>query len=73
MKKLDRTKRLRYRTGNLADRRMTREGRETMRKMMALLMALGLMLTVAGTALAECGSGHTDTAQPTPTKPPPQS
>ncbi|MGE5849047.1 MAG: hypothetical protein ACM362_02830 [Candidatus Methylomirabilota bacterium] len=44
-----------------------------MRKMMALLMALGLMLTVAGTALAECGSGHTDTAQPTPTKPPPQS
>jgi len=44
-----------------------------MRKMLALLIALGLMLAVAGTALAECGTGHTDTAQPTPTKPPPQS
>jgi hypothetical protein len=44
-----------------------------MRKMLALLIALGLILAVAGTVTAECGPGHTDTAQPTPTKPPPQS
>jgi hypothetical protein len=44
-----------------------------MRKMIAVLIALGLMLAVAGTAMAECSTGHTGTAQPTPTKPPPQS
>ncbi len=44
-----------------------------MRKMLGLLIALGLMLAISGTALAECGSGHTDTAQPAPTKPQPQS
>jgi hypothetical protein len=44
-----------------------------MQKMLSFLVALGLLLAIAGTALAECGSGHTDTAQPAPTKPQPQS
>jgi len=44
-----------------------------MREMLGVLIALSLLLAIAGTAMAECGSGHTDTAQPVPTKPLPQS
>jgi hypothetical protein len=45
-----------------------------MRRLVTLLLALGLLLGVAGSALADCGAGHTDTATPTtPGKPLPQS
>ena len=44
-----------------------------MRALMPLLIALGLLLAVAGTTFAECGGSHTDTATPTTTKPLPQS
>lgn len=44
-----------------------------MRRVMAVLLALGLLLAVAGSALAECGGSHTDTATPAPQKPLPQS
>ena len=44
-----------------------------MPKMRGVLIALSLLLAIAGTAVADCGSGHTDTAQPAPTKPLPQS
>ncbi len=43
-----------------------------MRRLMSLLIALGLLLAVAGTALAECSADHPDTAKPTTTKPQPQ-
>jgi hypothetical protein len=42
-----------------------------MRKLSALLLAFGLMLGVAGSALANCGAEHTDTAKPT-SQPQPQ-
>ena len=44
-----------------------------MRKLVSLVFALGLLLGIAGSALAECGGSHTDTATPAPTKPMPQS
>ena len=72
-KKLDRTKRLRYPSSGFLAGNMNREGRLPMQKMRGLLIALSLLLAIAGTAMAECGSGHTDTAQPAPTKPLPQS
>ncbi len=37
-----------------------------MRKMATLLVALSLLLGVAGTALANCGGDHADTASPPP-------
>ncbi len=43
-----------------------------MRLLMSLLIALAMFLGIAGTALAECGADHTDTAKPTTTKPQPQ-
>jgi len=49
------------------------EGGIAMRKLVTMLLALGLLLGVAGSALANCGAGHTDTAQPTTGKPLPQS
>jgi hypothetical protein len=70
---LDRRKRLRYLPCDSPTGKMHLEGRLPMRKMLGLMMALGLLLAISGTALAECGPGHTDTAQPTPTKPLPQS
>jgi hypothetical protein len=72
-KKLDRTRRLRYPPCDSLTGKMTCEGRLLMQKMLGLLIALSLLLAIAGTAMAECGSGHTDTAQPAPTKPLPQS
>lgn len=50
-----------------------KEGGTAMRKLVALMLALGLLLGVVGTALAECGGSHTDTATPTTQKPLPQS
>jgi hypothetical protein len=44
-----------------------------MQRMLGFLVALSLLLAIAGTAVANCGAGHTDTAQPAPTKPLPQS
>lgn len=44
-----------------------------MRALMPLLIALGLLLAVAGTTFANCGGDHTDTATPTTTRPLPQS
>ncbi len=43
-----------------------------MRRVVTVLLALGLLLGAAGSALAQCGAGHTDTAQPTTGKPLPQ-
>ena len=42
-----------------------------MRRLAALLLALGLVLGVAGSALANCGVEHADTAKPT-SQPQPQ-
>ncbi len=44
-----------------------------MRRVVTVLFALGLLLGVAGSALAQCGASHTDTAQPSTEKPLPQS
>lgn len=44
-----------------------------MRRLMTVLLALGLLLGVAGSALATCGASHGDTATPTTEKPLPQS
>jgi len=41
-----------------------------MRKLVTLLLALGLLLGVAGSSLADCGASHTDTVQPTTTEKP---
>lgn len=43
-----------------------------MRRVVTVLFALGLLLGVAGSALAQCGASHSDTAQPTTGKPLPQ-
>jgi hypothetical protein len=48
------------------------EGGMVMRKVVTVLLALGLLLGVAGSALANCGANHTDAAQPTTGKPLPQ-
>jgi hypothetical protein len=44
-----------------------------MRTFFALLVALTLVAGAAGTVLAECGGGHTDTVSNPPTQPHPQS
>ena len=44
-----------------------------MRALTPLLIALGLLLAVAGTTFANCGADHADTAKPTTTRPLPQS
>jgi len=44
-----------------------------MRKVLSLVFALGLLLGVAGTALAACGGSHTDASTPPTTQPLPQS
>ncbi len=67
-KRLDGTKRLRYVQGEHDPQKR----RIHMRRLMSLLIALGLLLAVAGTALAECSADHPDTAKPTTTKPQPQ-
>ena len=43
-----------------------------MRRLVTLILALGLVLGVAGSALAECGASHADTAKPAPQQPQPQ-
>ena len=48
------------------------EGGMVMRKVVTVLLALGLLLGAAGSALANCGANHTDAAQPTTGKPLPQ-
>jgi hypothetical protein len=42
-----------------------------MRRLAALLLAFGLVMSVAGSALANCGADHADTAKPT-SQPQPQ-
>jgi hypothetical protein len=42
-----------------------------MRQLAALLLAFGLIVGVAGSALANCGADHADTAKPT-SQPQPQ-
>jgi hypothetical protein len=44
-----------------------------MRTLLSLVLALGLLLGIAGAAMAECSGDHTDTARPTTSKPQPQS
>jgi hypothetical protein len=44
-----------------------------MRKLLSLVLALGLLLGVAGTAMANCGAGHTEAGTNPPTQPLPQS
>ena len=44
-----------------------------MRKLMTVLLALGLLMGVAGTALANCGATHADTSAPSTQMPLPQS
>ena len=44
-----------------------------MRALTPLLIALGLLVAIAGTSFANCGADHTDTAQPTTSRPLPQS
>jgi hypothetical protein len=43
-----------------------------MRTLLGVLVALTLLFSLAGTALADCGAGHSDTSKP-PEKPLPQS
>jgi hypothetical protein len=43
-----------------------------MRKIVTLLLAFGLLLGVAGTALANCGATHADTPVPSTERPPSQ-
>ncbi len=43
-----------------------------MRTLIALSLALGLLVGVAGTALANCGADHADTSAPAPQRPPAQ-
>jgi hypothetical protein len=43
-----------------------------MRKLMALLLAFGLLAGVAGTALANCGADHAGSSTPAPEQPKPQ-
>jgi hypothetical protein len=43
-----------------------------MRTLMSLVIALGLLLGIAGAALADCSADHPDTARPTTEKPQPQ-
>jgi hypothetical protein len=38
-----------------------------MRKLASLLLALGLLIGVAGTAIANCGGQHADTTATSPT------
>ena len=38
-----------------------------MRKLASLLLALGLLIGVAGTAIANCGGDHADTTASSPT------
>jgi len=48
-----------------------RKGR-VMRKLVTLVLALGLILGVAESALANCGASHADTEKPTSQEPRPQ-
>ncbi len=43
-----------------------------MRKLFTLVLALGLLLGVAGTALANCGVDHANTGTPSSERPQPQ-
>jgi hypothetical protein len=43
-----------------------------MRKVITLLLALGLLLGASGSALANCGGDHADTATPSSGRPPAQ-
>ncbi len=44
-----------------------------MRRVVGLVVVLGLVLGLAGGALAECGAGHSGTVSAPPEKPLPQS
>ncbi len=44
-----------------------------MRKLFVFVLAAGLLVSVAGTALANCGADHAGTASPTSERPPAQS
>ena len=43
-----------------------------MRKLFTLVLALGLLVGVAGSALANCGVDHANTGTSSPEKPKPQ-
>ena len=43
-----------------------------MRKLITLLFVVGLLMGVAGSALANCGASHTNTATPSSEQPKPQ-
>jgi hypothetical protein len=44
-----------------------------MRTLLGVLAALALAASLAGSALADCGAGHSDTVSTPPEKPLPQS
>jgi hypothetical protein len=48
------------------------EGGIAMRKLVTLLLTVGLLLGLAGSVLAECGPSHAGTPTPTTEKPLPQ-
>ncbi len=48
------------------------EGGMEMRKLVPVLLALGLLLGAAGSAMANCGADHTGTATPSSKAPPVQ-
>lgn len=48
------------------------EGGIKMRKLVSLLLAFGLLLGVAGSALADCSPDHPTTTTPSPERPPVQ-
>ena len=70
---IDKTKGLLYKRPNSTVGNRHKEGGTAMRRLVTLMLALGLLLGIAGSALAECGGSHTDTATPTTQKPLPQS
>ena len=70
---VDKTKGLLYKRPSSTVGNRYKEGGTAMRRLVTLMLALGLLLGVAGSALAECGGSHTDTATPTTQKPLPQS
>jgi hypothetical protein len=70
---VDKTKGLLYKRPNSTVGNRHKEGGTAMRRLVTLMLALGLLLGVVGSTLAECGGSHTDTATPTTQKPLPQS
>ncbi len=49
------------------------EEESPMRTLCAVVLAVALLVGIAGTALANCGADHAESTQPTPQRPPAQS